>query len=276
MEKEGQFGAGIAAAPEVLWHYTNADGLIGIIDSQCLWATDAEYLNDASELKYAWSVATDVLRDEAASHGLVADVCAEALKAGEQFRGGWCVYATCFCTRGDLLSQWRAYGQSGYALGFDRVRCDGGFDVSPWLNRPLIWPVQYCPTDQAEVVRAAIRDAVGGYQSSTTLPPIQNIVGSVRVAIALKAPLIKHPAFTEEQEWRLFFSRIRGVQHLEFRTGRIGLIPYQVVPMKGSPEMRPQLPIRHVIVARSTTRKRGKRRSYRFSTSLVTKAQRIW
>jgi hypothetical protein len=26
----------------------------------------------------------------------------------------------CFCTNGDLLSQWRGYGRGGYAIGFDR------------------------------------------------------------------------------------------------------------------------------------------------------------
>lgn len=34
----------------------------------------------------------------------------------EQF---WDIYVTCFCTEGNLLSQWRSYGKSGgYALAF--------------------------------------------------------------------------------------------------------------------------------------------------------------
>src|SRR4051794_188276 len=38
------------AEPEILYHYTTAAGLIGIVQSQTLWATNAEFLNDAQEL----------------------------------------------------------------------------------------------------------------------------------------------------------------------------------------------------------------------------------
>jgi hypothetical protein len=34
------------------FHYTTAQGLKGIIDGKCLWATAASYLNDASEIEY--------------------------------------------------------------------------------------------------------------------------------------------------------------------------------------------------------------------------------
>jgi|CXWL01.1.fsa_nt_gi archaellum component FlaF (FlaF/FlaG flagellin family) len=35
-----------------LFHYTNAKGLIGIIESQSIWATDYRYLNDSTEIKF--------------------------------------------------------------------------------------------------------------------------------------------------------------------------------------------------------------------------------
>ena len=35
-----------------LFHYTGAAGLAGIIQSQTLWATHYEYLNDSEEIKY--------------------------------------------------------------------------------------------------------------------------------------------------------------------------------------------------------------------------------
>jgi hypothetical protein len=39
--------------PDVLWHYTNAAGFLGIFRSGKLWATNTDYLNDASEMRYA-------------------------------------------------------------------------------------------------------------------------------------------------------------------------------------------------------------------------------
>lgn len=42
-----------AAPPGMLWHYTNAAGFLGIFRSGKLWATNTDYLNDASEMRYA-------------------------------------------------------------------------------------------------------------------------------------------------------------------------------------------------------------------------------
>jgi hypothetical protein len=39
-----------------LWHYTDAEGLKGILSNQTLWATDYRYLNDSSEFIYSKSV----------------------------------------------------------------------------------------------------------------------------------------------------------------------------------------------------------------------------
>jgi hypothetical protein len=35
--------------PEFLYHYTSQDGLLGIISSASLWATNISYMNDATE-----------------------------------------------------------------------------------------------------------------------------------------------------------------------------------------------------------------------------------
>lgn len=35
--------------PELLYHYTTQDGLLGILENACIWATHYRCLNDASE-----------------------------------------------------------------------------------------------------------------------------------------------------------------------------------------------------------------------------------
>ena len=42
-----------ATPPEVLYHYTSGAGLLGIITSHELWASDVFYLNDPSEIFYS-------------------------------------------------------------------------------------------------------------------------------------------------------------------------------------------------------------------------------
>jgi hypothetical protein len=69
--------------PELVYHYTDAAGLLGIISSGTLWATDIEFLNDAQELTYARATVLDELRaradeiappDTGSEDGLRADV----------------------------------------------------------------------------------------------------------------------------------------------------------------------------------------------------------
>src|SRR2546423_15568945 len=42
-----------SSIPRELYHYTDAGGLLGILTSKSFWATDINFLNDATELKYA-------------------------------------------------------------------------------------------------------------------------------------------------------------------------------------------------------------------------------
>ncbi len=49
--------------PDLLWHYTNAAGFLGIFRSGKLWATNTGYLNDASEMGYARIPLLQAVRD---------------------------------------------------------------------------------------------------------------------------------------------------------------------------------------------------------------------
>jgi hypothetical protein len=42
----------IEADEEVLYHYTDAHGLLGIVQSRQLWASNAAFLNDSTEVTY--------------------------------------------------------------------------------------------------------------------------------------------------------------------------------------------------------------------------------
>jgi len=108
--------------PRTLFHYTTPAGFLGILESQKVWATDARFLNDSTELVYAEEVISSVLsadwdhyRGEAVRTLLSRGQ--HALDGADPFVTG--VHVVCFCEQGDLLSQWRGYGgQGGYALGF--------------------------------------------------------------------------------------------------------------------------------------------------------------
>jgi len=104
-----------------VYHYTNSAGLFGIVNSDRLWATDSKFLNDPSERAYAVEVAREVLEDLKRSSPDGAKAIYESLGSlnlvEQQSKQ---VFVTSFCRHGDLLGQWRGYGDfgNGYALGF--------------------------------------------------------------------------------------------------------------------------------------------------------------
>jgi hypothetical protein len=103
-----------ATPPGLLYHYTDAAGLIGIIESGCLWASDYRHLNDRKE----YLLGAQLLRKEIDASQLEDQhrVDLHNLVANTQKT----CYVLSFSERRDQLSQWRAYCPSGngYSLGF--------------------------------------------------------------------------------------------------------------------------------------------------------------
>jgi hypothetical protein len=106
----------------LLYHYTDATGLLGIISSNRLWATDASFLNDPSEGLLFPERIIDFMRQKlggltSQEEQIIAQIEEGLRKQPKPLNA----FTISFCDDGDLLSQWRGYGLygSGYAIGFD-------------------------------------------------------------------------------------------------------------------------------------------------------------
>jgi hypothetical protein len=115
---------GTEDVPDILYHYTDAAGFHGICRSGSLWASDAAFLNDSSELEYTSSVLEHVVSELKAEYS--DDPAPQAVLHAmtdlitDDLRPDFDVCVSCFCPDGDLLSQWRGYPANGggYAIGF--------------------------------------------------------------------------------------------------------------------------------------------------------------
>lgn len=107
---------------ESLYHYTNLAGLLGILESNCLWATHYKFLNDYSELSFA----KDELRKSLIN-----------TKNFNFFYNRFLeyeIYTLSLCDKKNtpeyiqnngLLSQWRGYGEDGgFAIVFDKKKLE--------------------------------------------------------------------------------------------------------------------------------------------------------
>jgi hypothetical protein len=119
-----------------IYHYTHAQGALGILQSGKLWATHFLGMNDVSEVRYAQQVAIEAI--ERHSH--------ECSKLTRDLLGGVNIiistveevaapYLVSFCDRDNLLSQWREYGArgDGFAIGFDKPSLTTAFGRRVYL-----------------------------------------------------------------------------------------------------------------------------------------------
>jgi hypothetical protein len=111
-----------APATGLLFHYTAAEGLKGIIENNELWASSAYFLNDSTEVIYGYGLLKEALVEWIANNPR--PEVSLSLEIARDFRRSFDedllnvgnirpIYLACFCEQDNLLSQWRTYGQSG-------------------------------------------------------------------------------------------------------------------------------------------------------------------
>jgi hypothetical protein len=202
----------------LLYHYTDLDGLRGILSERSIRMSHSSTLNDPAELEYGKVLAIEVI-ERMMGDSELADV-QEFLRGliglvrsiGDTIHD---LFVTSFCEDGDLLSQWRGYPQrgSGYNLGFKFSEHTRYSSVKPLLERcqpPELRKVVYDRVRQNELmekylfgvigaVRAAMK--VGGDVLRARLGCMQMTVQSTLTELIL---CFKSSSFCEEKEWRFF------------------------------------------------------------------------
>ena len=231
--------------PKRLYHYTDARGVEGILRNCCIHATNLGFMNDAGELQYARNLVQKVA-DELDSN------CSDAVSFS---LGGFVnalgdrrmqYYAACFCADGDLLSQWRAYADSGggYAIGFDTaallrsVQGKMGLQRRAWGSR--LQQVDYDPHTQENIIRPICagfaligKTCTQEFRRHRQLrDAIAQCIGSLFLTLAPELSRVKSPSFREEQEWRI--AVLQEDLPRTFRVSRGGLlVPYLELSLPG-------------------------------------------
>lgn len=230
----------------MLYHYTDGAGLLGIVNSGAIWATDALYLNDSTELSYGRELATEYLEtlkddllggtdDERYLFGL--------LSSGVSISEHRPAYVACFCEEPDILSQWMGYGRAGggFALGLLRhelVRASAQYSEPPGSDPGVrtifdgpeakLHKVIYDRGTQVQVIAAMVKsalDAGGGTPGG---------LGGMQREMATALATFKDKAFEAEQEWRLIrYAGDLGARDttVKFRMRGTLMVPYVEIPL---------------------------------------------
>jgi len=93
---------------DYLHHYSKIDSILGILSTKCIWLTHFSQINDSSEGR--------LILERANENTIIPNATYELLLKN--------YYICCFSNYGNLLSQWRAYGDIN--IGFDRNFFESG------------------------------------------------------------------------------------------------------------------------------------------------------
>lgn len=260
--------------PPKLFHYTDARGVLGILDSQQLWATHALYLNDTTEIRYTEELVEEIYLSliEQAKPGdkeisdfnnplwIYRDFLSRLSYKSLRVKPNPDYFVSCFCEKDDLLSQWRGYGNRGFGYAI-------GFDTKPLLNHPKnafeLRKVIYSVEEQKQIVNEILEAVIASLKRMTNTMNVDSAMFFTEAhaqifeeEITKYSTFFKHPTFHEENEWRLicFPTRNADSNQIKYRCGCLGIIPYvevrlpddknNIASIRIGPTVQPELAIK--------------------------------
>lgn len=233
--------------PALLYHYTDQQGLLGILNNRAIWATAVGYLNDSSEFRHAREVARTVLNARIANANLDDKTLLYDLLATIDTTGGN-ICVTSFSVQGDSLSQWRAYSGSGagYAIGFDSKR----LDLIAKANECKLAKCIYDDKAQFEFIDAIVETSLVENRLRKDEPvegdDVDDLVpgGDFAYRINRYACVLKNGNFSSEEEWRLI-SRGISYRRMQYRPGRSTIVPYRSIDLADS---EGKMPVAEIVI----------------------------
>lgn len=228
--------------PTELFHYTTSSGLIGMLQSQCFFATERSYLNDLRELHWGIEIIEKTLVT------LKSKVSDELLfwfrlilddKINDDMR----IFIASFSEANENISQWQNYADNsrGYAVGFsgETLRLRAGFgELKPDELKEMpkgycyyyhLLPVIYDEARQKALVCEFVKAADDYGKILGESEEKKELLRSL-IQFRIKELLIsfKAPGWKHEAEWRIVATLFQHdtEKRICFRETRYGITPF--------------------------------------------------
>ncbi|MFS6814982.1 DUF2971 domain-containing protein [Citrobacter meridianamericanus] len=225
-----------------IYHYTDLNGLQGIVSNNELWATNIYFLNDRVELRHGLKCylnALDTYREEVSPE--VRDKIINLINRVSE-AANLPFYSISFSRVVDQLSQWRGYGkESGVCIEFDE-------DYLHYVLQGCGFYIQRSEVDYiGEDAHEEIWDLIKKFSPVEHLElafgdDSKNVNSHSLMLLRGLVAFMKHEGFSEEEEYRFVFTPKGSDLKVKFRVTNNGYVPYIV--LKGSDA----LPIKNVYI----------------------------
>ena len=211
-------------SPKVLWHYTNLNGMMGILGTQTLRASDISLLNDGEEYRLGINFIKSYLsskflhdyfpkqEDDEKCKKYVAEIIWQLDRFLYPRDFAYGKYVVSLSGAADQLSQWRGYGNNGYAIGFKYNELKRDVENVPELNNRAMG-------DAFELSKVYYVESSSDLKNVKKFNELfDNIACMMREEkdadifthnqylyhyLPLYSPYIKHKGFEEEDEYRI-------------------------------------------------------------------------
>lgn len=248
---------GVRIAREPVYHYTDAGGLLGIVQGRKVWASEAAGLNDRAEVRQGWAKILGWAERQPGSESmsLILDHARNPEKESHE------VFILSASTRPDDANQWRLYAGAGrgYAVELDPLvplvvasdafrrwslpetsasTASSDFDlaslsayVTPWLH--VLYTEQEIDT-ALQLLTRKIDSDIARLNDMKARGVDDHRIGEEAADsfsrsygfVAQLANLIKEPGFAGENEVRIVTTFLRANDHLRYRAGAYGVVGY--------------------------------------------------
>ena len=207
------------------FHYTNVEGLFGIISNQEFWLSDVRFMNDPYDSgQYAINLIEEIIKEEEKdtfkSNILKAFLNILREKNEQETR-----LVACFSTDGDKLSQWRAYGGAdiSYCLEFDPYILFKELDDSYY-----VWHMEYDKIVQKKIISEIFNSSLNSLSDGNYAKDDNSFRKELIVALTFILQNFKHPKYFEEEEFRLTYTSLKSLDfEFSFRTYKGFILPYK-------------------------------------------------
>lgn len=213
----------------LLYHYTGCETFWKIIDSDSFFARNIRFSNDSNEYMSGRDTIEKFIQELDELNQRQKYMISKQIKENPMM-----YFMVCFCGKGDLLSQWRGYAQTGVSMGLDFTAGvssvddirrhiewfvvlnnqgyqkelggkqedkyyiedkDGDKTAVKFLQMP--YKVQYASTGGQRVQKGVQKVLKELWEKSEPEERINNLIKYI--------PFIKNSSFCEEEEYRLVF-----------------------------------------------------------------------
>lgn len=227
--------SGVLTAESRLFHYTSIRGVEGILLKKTIWASLLHFMNDSREWLYSLDLAKQSITKniKMRSDPNWTAFIAEVSDSLDRIAGlNVCVFS--LTTMRNQLSQWRAYcpPEGGYNLEFaaEPLRENlnrHGFELKRCIYDPTV------QQNAIDLVVEQVLNSVGALPDDNAIEQAREIaLSEFSMKLSEIAPVLKHPDFKEEQEWRAFALVLSTDKRMSYRVKGSVAIPHCLLDLQ--------------------------------------------